>query len=63
MRESAFTDAEFDGLPRYPDGSIIDLSMFSAWVTDAQRDRLSDDDWSRMIEYDEEISYLIADCY
>jgi hypothetical protein len=60
-RETPFTDAEFDALPRNADGDIINLSMAYPFITTEQRERLSDDDWSRMDDLDEEMRYLYAE--
>ena len=60
-RETKLTNAEFDNLPRNADGDIIDLSNASIFITDSQRERLSEDDWSRMIDLDEEMACLMAD--
>lgn len=60
-RETKLTEAEFDALPRNADGDIIDLSKAYAFITDEQREKLTDDDWSRMIDLDEEMACLIAE--
>lgn len=60
-RETKLTDAEFDALPRNEDGDIIDLSKAYVFITDEQREKLTGDDWSRMIDLDEEMSCLIAE--
>jgi hypothetical protein len=60
-RETPFTDAEFDALPRYANGRVIDLPMAYAWITAEQRERLHEDDWSYMDELDEEMAYLRAE--
>jgi hypothetical protein len=60
-RTTRFTSVEFDAIPRYPNGDIIELTAAYPFITDYQREKLTDDDWSRMIELDEEISYLAAE--
>lgn len=57
------TNAQFASLARNADGDIIDLVDAYPFITDAQREKLTSDDWSRMIDLDEEMSYLIADLY
>lgn len=56
-----FTNAAFAAIPRNTDGDIIDLWAAYAFITDNQRERLTSDDWSRMIELDEEMEYLTAE--
>lgn len=55
------TNVEFASLARNADGDIIDLVSAYPFITDAQRERLTSDDWSRMIELDEEMEYLMAE--
>ena len=56
-----FTYAEFKAIPRYSNGDIIDLYDAYCFITDEQRERLTGDDWSRCIEYDEELLCMMAD--
>ena len=56
-----FTNAQFKALPRNADGDIIDLADAYPFITEAQRERLTGDDYSRMDDLDEEISYLAAE--
>jgi hypothetical protein len=56
-----FTNKEFYNIPRNSDGDIIDLYDAYAFIGNEQREKLSDDDWSRMQEYDEELSYFMVD--
>lgn len=56
-----FTNAQFKALPRNVDGDIIDLADAYPFITEAQRERLTGDDYSRMNDLDEEISYLAAE--
>ena len=60
-RTAPLTEAEFKGLPRNADGDLIDLSDAYPFITDAQREALSEDDWSRMIELDEEVASMLED--
>lgn len=60
-RTERFSDAEFDALPRGSSGRIIDLPDAYAWITDAQREQMHGDDWSYMIDLDEEISCMMAE--
>ena len=60
-REQPLTDAEFDALPRNSDGDIIDLEEAACFITDAQRERLTGDDQTRMDNHDEEIRCLMAE--
>jgi len=60
-RETALTNEEFAGLPRNSVGDIIDITLASVFITTQQRARLTGDDWSRMIELDEEMDCLMAD--
>lgn len=58
-RTKKFTDAEFAALARNSDGDITDdLPMASIWMTAAQRDRLTGDDWQRVQECDEELRIM-----
>ncbi|USM11461.1 hypothetical protein vBCbaSRXM_16 [Citromicrobium phage vB_CbaS-RXM] len=59
-RETAFNDNEFSCLARNADGDIIDLSLAYPFITEAQRERLTGDDQSRMDDYDEEARVLFA---
>ena len=59
-RTAPFTDAEFRALPRNADGDLIDLADAYPWVTDAQRERLTGDDYTRFDDLDEEIRCEIA---
>ena len=60
-RTKAFSNAEFNALPRNDVGEIINLSDHFVWLTDKQIDRLHDDDWSRVIELQEEIEIMKAE--
>lgn len=60
-REAKLSDAEFDALPRYENGRVRDLPIAYPWISDAQRERLHEDDYSYMDELDEEMAYLMAD--
>jgi hypothetical protein len=54
-------NADFASLPRNERGDILNLSDVFLDLTDAQIDRLSDDDWTRVQEYQEEIEIMKAD--
>ena len=62
-RESGekFTTKEFNEIPRNSDGDIVDLYDAYAFITKDQRELLSGDDWSRMQEYDDELTCLMAE--
>ena len=60
-REEKFTSTEFNLLVRNADGDICDLSNAYPFISDAQREELSDDDHARMIDLDEEMNCLMAD--
>lgn len=60
-RENPFTNTEFDAIPRNEAGDIIDLHDAYPFITEAQRDRLTGDDWTRMQEIDEEILCELAE--
>ena len=61
-RTAPLTDAEFAALERNSEtGDVIDLSLAYPFITDAQRERLSGDDWSRCIDLDEELACMLAD--
>lgn len=53
------TQQEFAGLKRYPNGDVVDLYNIHYLLTDKQVDRLSDDDWSRGQEYQDELRMMI----
>ena len=58
-RTKKFTNIEFKKLARNTDGDIINLYDTFMWVTPAQKERLTGDDYSRVDEYEEEIRYMI----
>jgi hypothetical protein len=60
-RTKAFTAAEFKALPRNADGDIIDLHCAFVWLTPKQVDALSDDDYSRVEDYNEELRCMVAE--
>ncbi len=60
-RTEKFTNEEFKNLNRYENGDIKNLSMNFMWITNDQRDQVSDDDWSRIGEYEEECRFEIAE--
>ena len=60
-RTKNFTMAEFRAIPRNSDGDIIDLFDAYPFITGMQRLLLTDDDWSRMDEYDEEVRCMMEE--
>ena len=50
---------DFARLERYPNGDVIDLYNIHNLLTEKQIDRLSDDDWSRVQEYQDELRMMI----
>ena len=52
------TMKQFAALKRNSDGDIIQLYDAYPYITDKQRELLSDDDYSRMDNIDEELEYL-----
>jgi hypothetical protein len=50
---------DFARLERYSNGDIVDLYNIHHLLTDKQIDRLSDDDWSRVQEYQDELRMMI----
>jgi hypothetical protein len=60
-RVNPFTNEEFDAIARNEDGDILDLCDAYPFITEAQRDRLTGDDWSRMQEIDEDVLCELAD--
>ena len=53
------TRQDFARLERYSNGDIVDLYNIHHLLTDKQIDRLSDDDWSRVHEYRDELRMMI----
>jgi predicted aldo/keto reductase-like oxidoreductase len=51
---------DFKQLERYPNGDIVDLYGIHHLLSKKQIDKLSDDDWSRVIEYDLELDAMIG---
>ena len=56
-----FTNAEFDAIPRNNRGDLADVYDAYSFITTAQRDELTEDDWSRMLDLDEEVGCMMAD--
>ena len=50
--------SNFVHLPRNADGDIIDLYSIHHLLTDRQVEQLTDDDWSRYHEYQDELNIL-----
>jgi hypothetical protein len=60
-QKGPFTNAQFKALPRNDRGDIIELWAAYPFITDAQREQLSEDDDARMYDLDEEMEYLKAE--
>ena len=60
-RTKKFTNIEFKNLPRYANGDLTNLAEDFIWITDSQVRRLSEDDFFRIDEYQEEMSYMAED--
>ena len=58
-RTKKFSNAEFSRLQRNTDGDIVELSTCFFWLTGSQHDKLSEDDWSRYEEYQEDLRCLM----
>jgi hypothetical protein len=50
---------EFKNLKRHPNGDIIDFYPIHHLLSDKQVESLSDDDWSRWNEWQDEIRMMI----
>jgi len=61
-RTEKYTDEEFANIPRNFDGDItVDFAVHLIWMTEAQKNRLSDfDDHRRYLE-EEELAYMMAE--
>ena len=58
-RMQKFTNLEFQNLPRYPNGDL-DSSFWSEdfiWLTNSQKNRITNDDQSRLFDCQEELDY------
>jgi hypothetical protein len=53
---------DFKNMKRYPNGDIVDLYNIHHLLTDKQVDQLSEDDWSRVIEYQLELEAMRYEC-
>ena len=53
---------DFKNMKRYPNGEIVDLYNIHHLLTDKQVDQLSEDDWSRVIEYQLELEAMRYEC-
>ena len=51
---------EFRQLERYPNGDIVDLYDIHHLLSEKQIDKLSDDDWSRVNEYNLELDAMVS---
>ena len=56
-----FTKTEFNAIPRNPDGDIIDIEDAYPFITLNQRLLLSEDDFSRMYDLDEDMRVMLAE--
>ena len=54
-----FTMKQFAAIKRNADGDIIDLYDAYPYITDKQRELLSDDDYSRMDNLDDFVGSLV----
>ena len=50
---------DFARLERYPNGDVVDLYNIHHLLTEKQVDQLSEDDWSRVQEYQDELRMMI----
>jgi len=55
------TDKEFEALERNGQGDILELSEAFMYITDKQKGWVSDDDFTRINEYNNEVHSLIDD--
>ena len=55
---NTYTDNQFNNLERYPNGDIINLYEIHIFLSEEQIDKLTEDDWSRVIEYQSELDYM-----
>lgn len=60
-RTKPYSRAEFAALRRNSDGDIMDLEDHYPYISAGQREQLSEDDWSRMEDLDEEVRCLLAE--
>ncbi len=61
-RTDKLTDAEFEALERNADGDVTDdLEVTNIFMTEAQIERLTGDDQSRVEEYKEDMRCMMAD--
>ena len=51
---------DFKQLERYPNGDIVDLCDIYHLLSEKQIDKLSDDDWSRVNEYNLELDAMVS---
>jgi len=58
MRTANYTIKEFRAIPRNTDGDIIDTWKHFPYITDAQREQLTEDDDARYEDYLEEMRCL-----
>jgi len=60
-RSTKYTNKEFAALSRNEDGDLIDLYESYPWLTDEQKNLVSEDDWSRCVEIEEELLVMFAE--
>ena len=60
-RNLKFTDKEFNELCRTEDGDISDLSTAFVWLTDKQKQVVTEDDSSRIEYFEEDVRCLMAE--
>ena len=61
--DAKFSADEFAGIPRDARGDIVDLHDAYCFITNDQREQLSEDDWSRMQDIDEEIDHAWSEYF
>jgi hypothetical protein len=57
----SFTDAEFKSLDRNADGDILELASCFFLISDAQKEQITGDDWTRIDEYEEDMRCMMAE--
>ena len=60
IRTKKYTMKEFRALDRNTDGDLTSMYDHFLLLTDAQVELLTEDDWSRYHDYQEELNYELA---
>ena len=60
IRTKKYSMKEFKALDRNSDGDLLDMFEHFLLLTDAQVELLTEDDWSRYHDYQEELNYELA---